>query len=354
MKGRAIYLDLERPSDLARLDEPELYLEMHRDKLVVLDEIHRKPELFPLLRSLVDDSRRNGRFLVLGSASPDLLRQSSESLAGRIVFHELGPLGLSDVRGTMARVQSLWQRGGFPLSYLANGDSRSLEWRDAFIATHLERDMPSFGVRVPATSLRRFWQMLAHFHGQIWNGSRIAASLGLSVPTVRHYLDLFEDTFMVRQLRPYASNSGKRLVKSPKIYFRDSGILHALLRIESMETLLGHPVAGASWEGWVIEQVLALAPPSWRPSFYRTSAGAEIDLVLERRASQPLLAVEVKYSTHPTLSRGFFQALADLDGAEAVVVCPCRERYPLASNVTALPVGELAAFIRSAVGEDSK
>jgi predicted AAA+ superfamily ATPase len=345
---KAIYLDLERPSDLIRLEEPELYLDMHRDKLVILDEIHRKPGLNPLLRSLVDDRRRNGRFLLLGSASPDVIRQSSETLAGRIIYHEMRPLGLADVRATGRTVRRLWLRGGFPLSYLARSDASMSAWLDAFIATHLERDIPAFGSRVPAVSLRRFWQMAAHFHGQIWNGSRIAAGLGLSVPTVRSYLDLLEDTFMVRQLQPYSGNIAKRLVKSPKVYVRDTGILHSLLRIGSTEDLLGHPVVGPSWEGWVIEQVLALAPRAWTPCYYRTSSGAEIDLVLDRGARKPLLAVEIKYAASPSLSRGFWEGLKDLGNVEAAVVCMCRERFPLGRGVTALPVAELPRFIDEA------
>ena len=341
-----IYLDLERPTDAAKLTEAELYLQQHARALVILDEVQRQPGLFPVIRALVDAERRPGRFLVLGSASPDLLRQSSESLAGRIIYHELPLLSLGEVEPTAENIRRLWGRGGFPASFLAATDRDSLQWREAFTQTYLERDIPALGIRVPAASLRRFWQMLAHAHGQLWNASKIAASLGVSAPSVRHYLDILQDTFMVRQLQPFHSNLKKRLVKSPKIYLRDSGILHALLRLERMDDVLGHPAAGASWEGWVIEQILAAVPASWRPWFYRTSAGAEIDLVLERPGQRPFIALEIKYAADAAPSRGFWSALSDLKGAQGLVVCPAEERYPLGKDVYALPVRELTQFFR--------
>ena len=235
--GGSVYIDLERPTDLAKLEAPELYLEMHAHELVILDETQRMPDLFPLLRSLVDADRRNGRFLLLGSASPDLVRQSSESLAGRVVHLELSPLSLEEVGATMENVWRLWQRGGFPRSFLAQTDADSLQWREAFIQTYLERDLPTLGVRIPSATLHRFWRMLAHSHGQLWNASKIAASLGISAPTARHYLDILQDTFVVRQLQPYHANLKKRLVKRPKAYLRDSGLLHALLQLETLEDL---------------------------------------------------------------------------------------------------------------------
>ena len=343
--GRAVYLDLERPSDNARLADPELYLEPLQDRLVVIDEIQRRPALFPVLRSLVDAKRRNGRFLVLGSASPDLSRQASESLAGRIVYHELAPLSV-DETGARTRPAQMasWNRGGFPASVLATSDARSLEWREAFIETHLQRDLPALGVRIPAAALRRFWEMLAHFHGQLWNASKIAASLGVSAPTAKSYLDTLEDTFMIRVLPPFAANLKKRLVKSPKVYLRDSGLLHALLRVDGAERLFGHPVAGASWEGWVIEQVLAGIGGSRGAYFYRTAAGAEIDLVLERSRGRRL-AFEIKLGSAPSPSRGFWSGLDDLKPSAAFVVYPGTERYRLAPGVEALPVSMLAGVL---------
>ena len=345
--GGALYLDLERPSDAARLADPELYLELQAERLVVIDEIQRNPALFPVLRSLVDARRRNGRFLVLGSASPDLSRQASESLAGRIVYHELAPFTLDEIgsRGRPA-LMALWSRGGFPQSYLAASDAQSVEWREAFIDTHLQRDLPALGVRIPAASLRRFWEMLAHFHGQLWNASKIAASLGVSAPTAKHYLDTLQDTFMVRALVPFAPNLKKRLVKSPKIYLRDSGLLHALLRIGDVDRVLGHPVAGASWEGWVIEQALAAAGDRSGACFYRTAAGAEIDLVIERHDGQRL-AFEIKLGSAPAPTRGFWSALSDLKPRAAFVVYPGKERYPLGHGVEALPASMLGDVLKS-------
>lgn len=295
LPGKSLYLDLERPSDLAKLADPEFFLEQHAGELVVLDEIQRRPEIFPVLRALVDADRRNGRFLVLGSASPDLLRQSSESLAGRIIYHELPPLRIGEVAASPDGWRTLWCRGGLPQSYLAPSDHVSLEWRQAFVTTYLERDLPVLGFRTPATTLRRFWQMLAHSNGQLWNASKIAGSLGVSAPAVRHYLDLLEDTFMVRQLQPYHANLKKRQTKSPKAYVRDSGLLHAILGLETMDAILGHPSAGSSFEGWVIEQVVSVLPASWHPFFYRTTAGAEIDLVLAGPDGSPAVALARVY-----------------------------------------------------------
>ena len=340
-----VHLDLERPSDLAKIQSPEAYLELHQDKLVILDEIQRVPELFAVLRALVDADRRNGRFLVLGSASPDLIRQSSESLAGRIRYIELPPLALGEIDPSPENTHRLWVRGGYPDSFLAKSEHRSREWRDAFVKTYLERDIPTLGIRIPATMLNRFWHMLAHSHGQLWNASKIAGSLGVTQPTANHYLDVLEDTFIARQLRPYHANLKKRLVKTPKVYLRDSGLLHALLQIQDLEDLLGHPSTGASWEGWVIEQILALAPDTWRPWFYRTSGGAEIDLLLERPGRQGPLAFEIKRSSAPKPSKGFWSALRDLEGAEGHVICPCDEAYPLGEGVFTLPVTGLPEFM---------
>lgn len=339
--GRVVYLDLERPSDAAKLTDPELYLEPLAGRLVILDEIQRRPDLFPVLRSLVDAKRANGRFLILGSASPALSRQASESLAGRIVYHELAPFTIGEAAaGTRETRMTLWNRGGFPGSFLAPSNARSLAWREAFIETHLQRDLPALGVRIPATALRRFWEMLAHFHGQLWNASKIAASLGVTPPTAKHYLDTLQDTFMVRQLPPFAANLKKRLVKSPKVYLRDSGLLHALLRIGAIDDLLGHPIAGASWESWVIEQALAASGAHTGACFFRTVAGAEIDLVLERPRGKRI-ALEIKLSSAPKPSRGFWSGIADLNPSAAYVVYPGKERYPLGQGVEALPVSML-------------
>ena len=337
-----IHLDLERPSDLAKLADPELYLEQHRDALVILDEVQRVPGLFPVLRALVDSHRVPGRFLVLGSAAPELLRQSAESLAGRIRYLELTPLTLAEVGADSDLLRRLWLRGGYPESFLAESDSASLEWREAFVATYLERDVPALGLRLSPIALRRFWLMLAHRHGQLWNASALAASLGTRAPTVERYLDLLCNTYLARRLPPYHANLEKRLVKSPKIYLRDSGLLHALLGIGDEETLHGHPVIGFSWEGFIIEQVLALRQPrdAW---FFRTAAGAEIDLLLPGRSSTPTHAIEIKYALDPKPARGFWSALKDLTIEHADVVYPGKESYPLTEHVQALPAIALAA-----------
>jgi uncharacterized protein len=337
----AVYLDLERPSDLAKLRDPELYLERYQDRLVILDEIQRKPELFPLLRSLVDAKRRPGRFLLLGSAAPELSRAASESLAGRIQYLELSPFNLRETGSTS--LSKLWLRGGFPDSFRAKDCATSFAWREAFIQTYLERDIPALGLKLPSATLRRFWMMLAHHHGQLWNASGLAGSLGLSAPTIRSYLDLLQDTFMARSLQPLHANLGKRLVKRPKVFLRDSGLLHALLGLEDQEALLGHPIAGASWEGFVLEQVLSMIPSTWKASFFRTSAGAELDLVLERPRKHPI-GIEIKLSKTPAPTRGFWNALEDLN-AKGFVICPANEAYPLAKNASVLPVELLESLL---------
>jgi predicted AAA+ superfamily ATPase len=344
-----VYLDLERPSDLAKLDDPELYLESLTDRCVIIDEVQQRPDLFPVLRALVDAQRRPGRFLVLGSAAPALIRQSSETLAGRIDFLELAPLSLAEISAQKIGAQGfpliteLWCRGGFPNSYLAATEQASLRWRNAFIRSYLERDIPQLGIRIPTATLRRFWMMLAHYHGQLWNASSIAGSLGVSAPSVRHYLDILENTFMVRVLQPYAANLDKRLVKSPKIYLRDSGLLHALLNLPTHDALMGHPVLGASWEGWVIEQTLAQAPHGTRPYFFRTASGNEIDLLLELPGGH-LRAVEIKHSTAPRLGKGYPEILDALKLESGFVIAPVAEAYPLSKRARVLPVQQLAAI----------
>jgi len=342
------YLDLERPSDLRKLEDPELYLQAFSDELVIIDEAQRKPDLFPLIRSLVDEQpAKKGRFLILGSASPALRRQAAESLAGRIGYYELTGFMLSEVATHTDSNTNLWLRGGLPPSYLARSKDLSFHWREDFIRTYLERDIPSLGLQAPASMLMRFWQMVAHCHGQVWNASHIAASMGISPPTARRYLDILQDTYMIRQLQPFYSNIKKRLVKSPKIYLRDSGLLHTLLGISDHPTLISHPAVGSSWEGWVLEQIAAILPGGPTLTFYRTGAGAEIDLVIQRTLSQQAIAVEIKYSLSPKLPKGFWNALDDLKPKIAYVVYPGKEYYPIAEKVYALPVSELHRIAES-------
>jgi hypothetical protein len=342
------YLDLESAADRARLSDPEAYLEAQQGHLVILDEIHRVPELFAVLRVLVDRRRRRGsrtgQFLVLGSASPNLLRQSSESLAGRIIYLELTPVVANEVPGDSKSITRLWNRGGFPDSLLARSDDASLAWRRSFIRTYLERDIPQLGPRIPAETLRRFWTMLAHLQGQQMNAANIAASLGVTGQTVARYLDLLTDLLLVRRLPPWAGNVGKRLVRAPKVYVRDSGLVHALLDLASADDVLGHPVAGGSWEGMVIESLIAAAG-DMTAYFYRTSAGAEIDLVLEG-ARGKRYAIEIKRSTAPVVSKGFWNGCDDIGAAEAIVVYPGDETIPLRAGVSALGVHDAIRWVR--------
>ena len=330
------YFDLEDPSSLARLDEPMTALRPLQG-LVVIDEVQRRPDLFPMLRVLADRSPSSARFLILGSASGDLLRQTSESLAGRAERITIGGFSLDEVG--VGALEDLWRRGGFPLSYLAATETDSASWRSQFIQALLERDLPQWGVRVPATALRRFWTILAHYHGQTWNGADAARTLGVSEATVRRYLDLLTDAFMVRQLQPWHANLRKRQVKSPKVYVRDSGLLHQLLGIDTAKALVGHPKLGASWEGFVIEQVL-VAEPHDEAFFWATHQGAEIDLILSRGGR--LLGVECKRTDAPRVTPSIKNALADLDLDRVAVVYPGERRYPLADRVEAVPVSELA------------
>ena len=327
-----LYLDLENPGDAARLADPGRYLELHADRLVILDEIQRMPDLFRVLRGQIDERRRRGRrsrhFLLLGSASDALLRQSSESLAGRILYTELPGLDALEVE---AEHESLWTRGGFPDSLTARSDAASARWRLNFVRTYLERDIPQFGVRVPAETLRRFWTMLGHRQGGLLNASELARSLDVSVPTVTRYVDLLSDLMLVRRLPPWFANLGKRLVKTPKVYIRDSGILHSLLGLGTLDQVLSHPVTGASWEGFVIENLIAAAPFGSDAWFYRTRAGAEIDLLLHL-PDRRLWAVEVKRSTAPRAGKGFEIAASDIGADERFVVYPGREPFPLSAT----------------------
>ncbi len=340
----AILLDLERESDRAVLTRPELFLPLQRERLIVLDEVQHMPALFADLRPEIDADRRKGRFLLLGSASAALLRQTGESLAGRISYVELTPLLAAELEADLATEQALWLRGGYPSSYLASGDDVAFQWRQDFIATFLQRDLPGLGVRVPAETLRRFWTMLAHLHGQLFNASQLGRSLGgASHTTVGRHLDTLVDTLMVRRLEPYLANVGKRLVKSPKVYVRDSGLLHALLGLATVRQLQGHPVAGASWEGFVVEQVAAALPTSRQIGFYRTAAGAELDLVVDSAAGR--IGIEIKFSASPKPTKGFWQALQDLQIERAFVVAPVPRRYPLAANVEVVPVWEIERIV---------
>jgi predicted AAA+ superfamily ATPase len=343
LAGKAVYLDLGLPSDRAKLFDVELYLSAHENQLVILDEIHRTPGIFQTLRGIIDRRRRKGircrQFLLLGSASIDLLKQSAESLAGRITYLELAPFTAREVEALGGNaVDRLWVRGGFPDSYLAADDSASFEWRLAFIQTYLERDIPALGPRVPAETLHRFWQMLAHNQGQLLNAARLAAGLGVSGQTVARYLDFLVDLLLVRRIQPWTSNVSKRLVRSPKVYVRDSGIVHALLGIPGQEQLLGHPIVGPSWEGFVVENLLAAAPPGSNAWFYRTSAGAEIDLLLEL-GPKKLWAVEVKRSlSKPHPSKGFHLACEDVKATRRLVVYPGEERYPIGPTTEVIPL----------------
>lgn len=347
-----IYLDLESELDRARLAEPEAYLASRLDRLVILDEVHRTPGLFPILRGLIDRGRREGRgagrYLLLGSAGLDLLRQSGESLAGRIAYLELTPLNLLEVGEIPTR--TLWLRGGFPESLLAASDAQSLRWRVDFIRTYLERDIVQFAPRIPSETLRRFWTMLAHRHGALLNLASMARGLDLDGKTIARYLDLLVDLMLVRRLPAWHANVGKRLLKSPKIYVRDSGIVHALLSIPDEETLLAHPVLGASWEGMVIESLLSVAAVSPQPNvaahFYRTTGGAEIDLLLAW-PSGPLWAIEIKRSLRSRPDRGFYEACADLSPTRRFVVHDGPERVPLGHGVEGIPLHELAAMVRA-------
>lgn len=342
----SIYLDLEAVADREKLADAALYLSSHEDKLVILDEVQRMPDLFQALRGLIDKGRRRGlrtgRFLLLGSASMDLLKQSGESLAGRLAYVELGPLNVLEV-GHDAR-ETLWVRGGFPDSFLARNDEASVVWRENFIRTYLERDIPLLGPRVPAETLRRFWTMLAHMQGGLLNAAQLARALGVDGKTVARYLDLLVDLLLVRRLAPFHANVGKRLVKSPKVYVRDSGIVHALLGLEDRDAVLGHPVAGGSWEGFVLENLLSAAPERVKAHFYRTSAGAEVDLLLAMPSGRRW-AIEIKRGLAPKLDRGFHHACEDLRPDRSFVVYSGEERHPKGEGIEAIGVTELASLI---------
>jgi predicted AAA+ superfamily ATPase len=345
----SVYLDLERPADRLRLDDADSYMRAQQGKLVILDEIHRAPGVFEILRGIIDDNRRagqrNGQFLLLGAAALDLMRQSSETLAGRVAYLDIAPLDIGDTGAAGIDDACLWLRGGFPDSLLAPDDSRSLDWRRDFIRSYLERDVPMFAPRLPAESIGRLWTMLAHLQGSILNQARLASALGVSSPTVDRYIDLLVDLQLLRRLRPWSGNVGKRLVKSPKVYVRDSGILHGLLELETQNDLLGHPVCGMSYEGHCIESLIQAAGSRRAAYYYRTHAGAEIDLLLEK-GGQPEMAIEIKRSSAPSPAKGFAQACDDLGIAQRYVVYPGQERFPLRHDAQAIGLRELAALLR--------
>lgn len=349
----ALYLDLELPSAQRQLDDPEAFFKLHQNHLVILDEVQRLPGLFTILRGVIDQRRRggqtSGQFLLLGSASGVLLQQSSESLAGRMAQLELSPFQVQEVLTpatsseaapalaaipTDAKLHTLWLRGGFPLSWLAKNDAASLTWREAFITAYLEKDIPALGPRIPTTTLRRLWTMLAHNQGELLDQSKLAAALGISGQTVGRYIDLLCDLMLVRRLPAWSGNVGKRLVRAPKVYVRDSGLVHALLGLQNLQALLGHPVAGSSWEGFVLEQLVNAARHAV-PSFYRTSNGAEVDLVLTFRSGQTWV-IEIKRSTAPTVSKGFYLAASDLQASRKLLVAPVDQTYPMKDGITVM------------------
>lgn len=352
-RSGAVYLDLELPSAQRQLDDPEAFLLSQRNRLVILDEVQRLPELFAVLRGVIDIRRRDGesagQFLLLGSATGVLLQQASESLAGRVAQLELTPFQAREVLpadAPGAELNSLWVRGGFPLAWLAEGEASSLRWREAFIATYLERDIPALGPRIPSTTLRRLWTMLAHVQGGLLNQSQLAASLAVSGQTVSRYIDILCDLMLVRRLPAWHGNVGKRLVRAPKVYVRDSGITHALLGLESLESVLSHPVAGPSWEGFVIEQLIAAAPQA-EASFYRTSHGAEADLVMSLRNGETWV-IEIKRSSAPAVSKGFHLAAADVGATRKLLVAPVGATYPARDGIEVMnpliAAAQLASF----------
>jgi predicted AAA+ superfamily ATPase len=345
----AVYLDLERPADRLRLQDADSYLRAQQGKLVIMDEIHRMPGVFEILRGIIDDNRRagqrTGQFLLLGSAALDLMQQSSETLAGRVAYLDIAPLNTLETTPVGIDDATLWLRGGFPDSLLAADDRQSLDWRRDFVRSYLERDVPMFAPRLPAETIGRLWTMLAHQQGGLLNQARVASALGVANPTVDRYVDLLVDLQLVRRLRPWGGNIGKRLVKSPKVYVRDSGILHGLLEIERLNDLLGHPVSGLSYEGHCIENLVQAAGTQMRAYFYRTQVGAEIDLVLEK-GGKPEIAIEVKRSSAPNPERGFGVACDDLQITRRYVVYPGTERFGLRHGAQAIGLNDLSGLLR--------
>ena len=336
---KSIYIDLELPKEQNKLSDPEAFFEFHKQKLICLDEIQLKPNLFSILRGVIDKRKRNGQFLILGSAGRDLIQQSSQSLAGRIAFLDVTPFNIQET--TEKSFHKHWLRGGYPLSFLSQNDNLSLEWRYNYIRIFLERDIPQLGFNIPAKTLERLWSLLAHSQGQTLNSSKLGDILGKSSHTIKNYIDILEQTFILRVLKPYATNLKKRLVKSPKIYIRDTGLLHALLNIETNDELFGHPIYGSSFESYVVENI-CYHLKNWNPSFYRTSFGTEIDLILTKAGKT--LAIEIKASTTAQPSRGFWTAIQDVKADKKYIIAPIKDTYPIQNNVT---VTHLSAFLKS-------
>lgn len=348
-KFPSIYLDLESPEDLVKLNDPLSFFAAHKDKLIILDEIQRAPELFAVLRGVIDKNRREGRrsknFLLLGSASMDLLRQSSESLAGRICYLEMSGFNLLEVPEEKTAQKKLWLRGGFPDSYFAKSDTLSMNWLENMVRSYLERDVAQMGFRIPAVRLRRLWTMLAHLHGETVNFAQLATNLEVDAKTVSSYIEILVDLFLVHRLEPWHSNAGKRLTKSPRFYIKDSGILHRLLGITSHDSLLSNPVLGKSFEGFVIGNILSVLPPDVKSFFYRTAAGAEVDLVLKMPGKE-LWVIEVKHGRAPKIARGFTQACADLKATRKFVVYGGEDEFPIQNNVTVLSLARMLEILR--------
>lgn len=333
-----MYLDLQNPTDLNKLSDPKLFFETNPEATFCIDEIQLMPELFSVLRSIIDADRRNGRFILLGSASRELIKQTSESLAGRIGLIELSPFSITEINQKPDfQIRDFWMRGGYPESYLSETDDDSKLWRENFIRTYIERDIPQLGFQIPTLQLRRMLSMCAHNQAQLLNSSKLGESLGLTHPTIRRYIDLLEQTFILRTLQPFEGNVKKRLVKSPKVYIRDSGILHRLLQIDSFNDLMGNPIFGASWEGLVIENILSNLR-NWSPYFYRTATGDEIDLILTK--GNKILAVECKASTAPQLTKGFWKAFDDVQAEQAFVIAPVPNAYPIKENMTVCGIAD--------------
>jgi predicted AAA+ superfamily ATPase len=345
----AVYLDLEWPEDRQKLSDPAFFLSRFEDRLVILDEIHRVPEIFQPLRGIIDEGRRKGkgigRFLILGSASIELLNQSGESLAGRIEYVDLNTLDCLEVEESPMGMTDHWVRGGFPDSFLAGSDEDSLVYRRNFIRTYLERDVPQFGFRIPAQTLERFWTMMAHSQGGLFNASGLGRSLSLTGKTINSYVDLLSDLLLLRRLPPHFTNTRKRLVKSPKIYVRDSGLLHALLGIGSFEELVGHPVVGVSWEGYIIENLLSAAPERTQASFYRTSAGAEIDLLLKLPGRSQLWAIEIKQGTVPKVSKGFHHTIEELNPERTFIVYGGKDHFPMNARTEVIGLQDMCRIL---------
>ncbi len=337
----AVYLDVELPSDRNKLRDPEAFLKLHRGRLVCIDEVQRVPDLFAVLRGLIDQSGANGQYLILGSASRDLIRQSSETLAGRIAYLELAPFCIREAPDAL---QKLWLQGGFPRSFFAE-ESSGFAWRGDFIRSFLERDVPMLKSTIPAEAVGRLLTMSAHYHGQFLNLEKLAGSMGVHAGTIRNYMDLLCGAFMMRRLPPFFSNVKKRLIKSPKIYIRDTGVLHALLNIRTMDELFAHPVFGDSWEGLVVENILSAVPDGVSCGYYRTSNGAKMDLVLERGTSR--IGIECKASSSPKVTRGFWSAMGDLKLKEVLIVAPVDSAYPYGDGVTVCSLSECLTRLES-------